>query len=253
MDTVRINKYIAEQGYCSRREADRLIEAGKVFINDKKAELGDRVAHGDSVRVEGRDKKTEPPKVYILLNKPVGLIVTTDTTKKDNVINYIDYPERIFPVGRLDVKSEGLLLLTNDGTLANRIMHPRYEHDKEYVIEVDRPMPRSDINKLQHGIELEDGVTAPAQVRQMEPTKFAIILKEGRNRQIRRMVEALDYEVVKLKRTRILTLKLVGSFPAGKWRQLTEKEVRDLKKMVGMDVPKVKTRPKKKRNIRRRK
>lgn len=248
MPLTRINKYIAEHGYCSRREADRLIKAGKVFINDNLAELGDKVDESDSVRVLGRDKKKIPPKVYILLNKPIGMISTTDKRAKNNVITHIDHEERIFPVGRLDVASEGLLFLTNDGALANKLMHPKYEHEKEYVVEVDHPMPRSDINKLQNGVELEDGVTLPAKVRQMSPIKFAIILREGRNRQIRRMCEAIGYEVVSLKRTRILTLKMVGSFPTGKWRNLTEKEIRDLQKAVGMEVKAVKVRRKKRKN-----
>lgn len=248
MEGTRLNKYIAEHGYCSRREADRLIAAGKVFLNDQKAQLGDRVMPGDSVRVLGRDKRQEPPKVYILLNKPKGMITTTDRKSRDNVIEYIGHEERIFPVGRLDVASEGLLLLTNDGELANKLMHPRYEHDKEYVVEVDHDMSRKEITQLQHGIPLEDGMTAPAKVRQMSPTKFAIILTEGRNRQIRRMVEALGYEVVSLKRTRLLTLKLIGNYPSGHFRNLTEKEVRDLKKAVGMDTGTTKHRPKKRRN-----
>ncbi|MFC1788197.1 pseudouridine synthase [Patescibacteria group bacterium] len=233
MDPIRINKYLAEHGYCSRREADRLVKAGKVFINDQKAKLGDKITDQDDIRVLGRDKKVKPKKIYIMLHKPVGMISTTDSRSKDNIVQYIDYPERIYPVGRLDVKSSGLILLTNDGALANRIMHPRYEHDKEYVVEVNRPLKRIEIGKLQNGVELEDGPTLPAKVRQMTPEKFAIILEEGRNRQIRRMVEAIGAEVVSLKRTRILTLKL-AQFPVGEWRHLSEKEIRDLKKAVGM-------------------
>ena len=237
MIPVRINKYLAEHGYCSRREADRLIEAGKILINEVPAKLGDKVTDRDTIRVDGRDKKKRPKKIYIMLHKPVGFISTTDTNKKDNIISYINHPERIFPVGRLDVESSGLMLLTNDGALANRIMHPRYEHDKEYVVEVDQPMPRMDIRRLQHGVELSDGITARAKVRQMDEYRFAIILKEGRNRQIRRMVEALGYNVVSLKRTRIMTLKL-GQYPVGHWRDLTTKEVRELKREVGMDPEK---------------
>lgn len=248
MEGTRINKFIAQQGYCSRREADRLIEAGNVFINDKKAKLGDRVMPGDDVRVHGRAKKMEPPKVYIMLNKPKGMITTTDKRKKNNVISYVGHEERLFPVGRLDVNSEGLLLLTNDGELANKLMHPRYEHDKEYVVEVDKPMPRGDIKKLQNGIQLEDGMTLPAKVRQMDPMRFAIILREGRNRQIRRMCEALGYEVLSLKRTRIMTLKMPSTYPPGHFRNLTEKEVRDLKKAVGMEVKAAKSRRKKKKS-----
>lgn len=232
---MRINKHLSENGYCSRREADRLIEAGRVFINGKKAKLGDQVTEKDTVRVEGRDKKRPPKKIYLLLNKPVGIIVTTDHRKKDNVIDFIGLNERVFPVGRLDVKSEGLLILTNDGVLANHLTHPRYEHEKEYVVEVDRALNIKDINKWQTGIQLEDGMTLPAKVRKMDRTRFAIILREGRNRQIRRMCEALGYNVVTLTRTRVLTLKMPMSYPVGNWRYLTQSEVRAIKKAVGMD------------------
>ena len=234
-ESTRINKYLSTHGYCSRREADRLVALGKIFINDRVAKLGDKVTDNDDVRVEGRDRKRQPKKIYIMLNKPVGLIVTTDQRRQDNVIEYIGLEERIFPVGRLDVKSEGLLILTNDGTLANRLMHPRYEHEKEYVVTVDRPLDRTAIAALQNGVELDDGMTLPAKVRKLDETRFAIILQEGRNRQIRRMVEEVGYEVRILKRTRIATLKMVGSYQAGKWRSLTESEVRALKKHVGMD------------------
>jgi 23S rRNA pseudouridine2604 synthase len=236
MEPLRINKYLSNHGYCSRREADRLIEAGKVFIDEKVAKLGDKVTDDNDVRVLGRDKRKPPEKIYIMLNKPSGVIVTTDRKKKDNVMNLVDIEERIFPIGRLDVKSAGLLLLTNDGILANRIMHPRYEHDKEYVVKIDRPISRKALTPLQIGVELEDGKTLPAQVRQMDETRFAIILKEGRNKQIRRMVEAIDYNVVELTRTRILSLKMPSTYPAGNWRHLTDGEVRQLRKAVGLKV-----------------
>jgi 23S rRNA pseudouridine2604 synthase len=237
-EPIRINKYLAQHGYCSRREADRLIEQGKIFVNDKEAGLGDKISDGDDVRVIGRDRKTEPKKVYILLNKPIGLICTADPRSPDNVVDYIDFPDRIYPVGRLDVNSSGLLLLSNDGVLTNRLLHPRYEHEKEYVVEVDHEMPRSDIGKMQIGVDLSDGRTSAAKVRQMTPTKFAIILKEGRNRQIRRMCAELGYEVVSLMRTRMGTLKIPTTYPIGSWRHLSEREVRDLKKMVGLTIKK---------------
>jgi 23S rRNA pseudouridine2604 synthase len=243
---TRINKYLSTHGYCSRREADRLIEQGKVFINDVKAGLGDQVHHGDDVRVLGRDKKRPPEKVYILVHKPVGIITTTDRRKKDNIIDFVDYPERVFPIGRLDVQSSGLLLLTNDGTLANRLLHPRYEHEKEYVVEVDRAISKLDLGKLQNGVELDDGKTLPTKVRLMSPIRFAIILREGRNRQIRRMCDALGFQVVSLMRTRMGTLKIPTSYPAGNIRHLTEREVRDLKKLVGLEVKPL-SQPKKKK------
>ena len=168
-----------------------------------------------------------------MLNKPAGVIVTTDQSKKDNVIDFINIQERVFPVGRLDVKSEGLLLLTNDGVLANRLMHPKYEHEKEYVVLVDRPLDMKDIKRLQTGVDLDDGITLPAKVRKMDDNRFAIILREGRNRQIRRMCEALGYRVEALTRTRILTLRMPSTYPVGNWRSLTESEIRELKKAIG--------------------
>ncbi len=234
-EQIRINKYLSMHGYCSRREADRLVELGKVFINEKAATLGSKVGSDDDVRVEGRDRKKPPKKIYILVNKPSGVIVTSDRSRPDNIIDLIDYEERIFPVGRLDVKSEGLLILTNDGILSNRLMHPRYEHEKEYVVRVDRPIEKIDIGRLQSGVMLDDGITLPAKVRSLSTHKFAIILREGRNRQIRRMCEELGYQVVTLQRTRVGTLKIPMSYPVGNWRHLTISEVRQLKKLVGLE------------------
>lgn len=250
-EPIRINKYLSTHGYCSRREADRLIEQGKVFLNNKKAKLGDKVSESDDVRVEGRDRRKPPKKIYIFFNKPVGIMTTTDTKKRDNVISFIDYPERIFPVGRLDVKSAGLLLLTNDGILANRLMHPRYEHEKEYVVTVTPEISMTDIGRLQSGIELDDGPTLPTKVRKMDPNTFAIILREGRNRQIRRMCAALGYDVIELKRTRIGPLKMISSYPPGNWRHLTGKEIRDLKKHVGLDPGPAPKQRKKRRSKKR--
>lgn len=235
-DTTRINKYLSTHGYCSRREADRLVEQGKVFINDERAGLGDQVRAGDEVRVLGRDQKRQPKKIYLLVNKPVGVITTTDRRKKDNIIDFVGSPERVFPVGRLDVQSSGLLLLTNDGVLANRLLHPRYEHEKEYVVQVDRAIAKADVGKLQHGVELDDGMTLPTKVRLMDPARFAIILREGRNRQIRRMCEALGYQVVRLMRTRIGTLKIPSTYPVGSIRHLTQRELRDLQRLVGLKL-----------------
>ncbi|MBM5789959.1 rRNA pseudouridine synthase [Candidatus Parcubacteria bacterium] len=235
---MRINKFLSANGYCSRREADRLIEAGRVFINGKRAKLGDQVMERDEVRVEGRSKQQRPKPLYLMLNKPVGVIVTSDRRKKQTVLDLLNIEERVFPVGRLDVMSEGLLLLTNDGTLANRLMHPRYEHEKEYVVEVDRALETADIRKLQNGVRLDDGMTLPAKVRKMDRMRFAIILREGRNRQIRRMCEALGYRVVRLTRTRILSLKMPSTYPSGSWRFLTPSETRDLKRAVGLETSK---------------
>jgi 23S rRNA pseudouridine2604 synthase len=246
-EEIRLNKYLSTHGYCSRREADRLIEQGRVFVNDRTATLGTKVTLSDDVRVEGRDRKKPPKKIYLLLNKPVGYITTTDRRKPDNVMDLVDVEDRVYPVGRLDVQSSGLLLFTNDGVLTNRLMHPRYEHEKEYVVVVDKPLDKLAIGTMQSGVELDDGKTLPTKVRKMGDNKFAIILREGRNRQIRRMCQALGYEVLSLRRTRIGTLKIIGSYPEGLWRYLTEKEIRDLKKMVGMDPGKAKGPRKRKR------
>jgi 23S rRNA pseudouridine2604 synthase len=226
---MRINKYLAQHGYCSRREADRLIERGNVLINGELATLGDMVRLDDNVQVSGRARKEKPDYVYIMLNKPVGYITTSDRRKKDNVLDLIEINERIFPVGRLDVKSSGLLLFTNDGDLANRLTHPRYEHDKEYIVIVDKEITRLDIGKLQNGIKLDDGKTLPAKVRRLDTNKVAIILREGRNQQIRRMFAELGYEVLTLTRTRVVSVTL-GHLSAGDWRHLTEKELKLLEK-----------------------
>lgn len=220
---VRINKHLSETGYCSRREADRLIAAGKVFLNDKRAELGDKVFSGDDVRVEGRDKKQAPVYTYVMLNKPAGV----------NALNLTDYGDGVLPVGHLDLEVEGLILLTNDDTLARRLLLPRYQFDREYVVEVDRALSPSHIGQLQNGVKLNDGITLPAQVRKMDRTRFAIVLNEHHHRQIERMCEAVGLNVVVLKRTRILSLKMASTYPAGQWRNLTELEVQQLKKAVG--------------------
>lgn len=246
-EMMRINKYLSSHGYCSRREADRLVEKGRVFVNGERATMGQQVGPDDQVRVEGRDKKKPPKKIYIALNKPVGVISTTDKKSHNNVVEFVGHKERIFPVGRLDVASSGLILLTNDGVLANRLMHPRFEHEKEYVVQVSPALTREDIRVLQHGVELDDGMTLPAKVRQLTPNKFAIILQEGRNRQIRRMCEARNLEVKSLHRTRVGTLKIPLSYPKGQWRNLTSSEVRELKELVGMDTRSAAQRNKKTR------
>lgn len=233
--TTRINKYLAEHGYCSRREADRLIGSGKVLVNGRPARLGDTVSGTDEVRVLGRAVKRRADKVYIILNKPVGLITTTDTRKKDNVISHIGCKERVFPVGRLDVNSSGLLLLTNDGELALRLMHPRYEHEKEYTVETRGQVRDADLARMRKGVLLDDGPTLPAKARRFSDRKFAITLREGRNRQIRRMCEALGYPVASLKRTGLGPLTL-GTLKPGAWRHLSRKEIGTLRKSMGLEV-----------------
>lgn len=226
---IRINKYLADQGYCSRREADRLIQSGKVRINGDIAKVGAVVTDDDIVEVAGTQaKRKRTTYTYIALHKPVGYMTTTDRKKKDTVMDLVHVNDRLFPIGRLDVESSGLLLLTSDGEFANKLMHPRYGHEKEYEVEVDKPVRMGDLMKLRKGVTLEDGKTQPAWVQKEKPNVFRITIREGRNRQIRRMCEALGYRVVKLKRLRVANIKL-GSLKPGRWRRLTESELKRLK------------------------
>lgn len=228
--SVRINKYLAEQGYCSRREADRLIQAGRVLINDRPAKLGDTVEEGDRVNVKGRSIKKREGPVYIMLNKPVGYITTSDRRSRQNVMELVQLEKRVYPVGRLDVSSSGLLLLTNDGELANRLMHPRFEHEKEYLVDVDHELDERAIRALRNGVALEDGKTLPGKATQTGPRTVRLTIREGRNRQIRRMMEALGYEAVGLMRIRIGELKMQHLRP-GQWRHLKPSEVKLLRGM----------------------
>ena len=245
---MRINKNLSTQGYCSRREADRLIEQEKVFINNELAGMGDQVHPGDDVRVEGRDRKYQPKKVYLLVHKPIGITTNQDIRRHNNIINFIDYPERLYPVGHLDAQSTGLVLLTNDQVLSDRLQHPRYQLDDEFVVEVDRPISRLDISAMQNGIELDEGKTLPAKVRLMDPTRFAIILPNNLDHQIQRMCDAMEYRIHNLIRTRMGALKMASTYPEGNWRHLTDREVKDLKKSVDMTIKVNKiAKPKKKK------
>ncbi|MBU0625438.1 rRNA pseudouridine synthase [Patescibacteria group bacterium] len=223
----RINKYLSAQGICSRREADRLLTAGRVTVNGQPVSVGTKVSSDDQIEIDGELINNQPVKIYIILNKPVGVITTTDQRRPDNVINFIHLSERVFPVGRLDVLSSGLLLLTNDGELANRLTHPRYRHEKEYDVTVEQAVTDDQLELLKTGLKLADGPTLPAKVRRFDANRFRIVLREGRNRQIRRMCEALGLEIRRLKRVRVHTLKL-GRLPIGHWRELTKKEVTEL-------------------------
>lgn len=233
MNTIRINKYLAEHGYASRREADKLIKAGLVFLNGKRANIGDQVKETDEVLLKNQKQKTKADMVYLIFHKPVGLITTTDLSKRDNVISFLNYPERIFPIGRLDVVSSGLLLLTNDGELANRLMHPKFEHEKEYLVEVEESLKGIDLKKMEQGIKIDGEKTAPSKAIKLTDRRFRLTLTEGRNRQIRRMCEALGYTVTSLKRIRVLNIHL-KNLQEGKWRKLTSQEIRTLKHQVGM-------------------
>lgn len=231
-ESTRINKYLSEVGYCSRRAADKLIEAGKVTINGVVPEMGTKVKQGDEVRVDGKliEASDEKP-VYIAFHKPVGIVCTTDTrVEKDNIIDYINYPSRIFPIGRLDKPSEGLILLTNDGDIVNKILRARNNHDKEYIVTVNRPITKEFVKKMSGGVPILDTVTRKCVVEKIGVCQFRIILTQGLNRQIRRMCEYLGYRVVELKRVRIMNIKL--DMPLGKWRDLTKAELSELNRLI---------------------
>jgi len=229
---VRINKYLSEVGFCSRREADRLILENRVTINGKVPEMGTKITATDEIRVDG--KLIGPPKekpVYLAFNKPVGIVCTTDTeVEKDNIIDFINYPKRIFPIGRLDKNSEGLIFLTNDGDIVNKILRARNNHEKEYIVSVNKPITSDFIKKMGNGVPILDTVTRKCFVKQTGKFEFKIILTQGLNRQIRRMCEFLDYKVVTLKRIRIMNISL--DVPIGKWRYFTEKELAEINRLV---------------------
>ena len=229
MKTMRINKYLSEAGVCSRREADRLIEEGRVTINGILALLGSTVSEGDEVRLDDKLIMGSAKKVLIAFNKPRGIVCTTaDPKSKDvNIVEYINYPERIFPVGRLDKDSEGLILLSNDGDLANKIMKARNYHEKEYEVEVDKPFDDEFLKNMSEGVPILDTVTRKCKLRRTGKISFNIILTQGLNRQIRRMCEYFGYRVMKLKRIRIMNIKL-GNLKSGTYRNVTEEEYNEL-------------------------
>jgi len=232
MKETRINKFLSEAGYCSRRKADKLIDQGRVTINGKVPEMGTKVQPGDSVEVDGKTVTNENTEfVYLALNKPVGIVCTTDTTvEKDNIVEFVNYPERIFPIGRLDKPSEGLILMTNDGDIVNKILRARNNHEKEYIVTVDKKITQDFIDKMSNGVPILDTVTRKCRVEQLNKNTFKIVLTQGLNRQIRRMCEYLGYDVIKLKRTRIMNIEL--DTPLGEWRYLTENELTTLKELV---------------------
>ena len=229
---VRINKYLSEIGYCSRRAADKLIDAGRITVNGNPVEMGMKVTKTDMIAVDGIsvNQKGDAP-VYIAFNKPVGIVCTTDTrVEKDNIIDFINFPSRIFPIGRLDKPSEGLIFLTNDGDIVNKILRARNQHEKEYVVTVNKPITQEFIDKMGQGVPILDTVTRPCIIKQTHKKEFKIILTQGLNRQIRRMCEYLDYRVVTLKRIRIMNVAL--DVPVGKWRNLTKEELTEINRMV---------------------
>lgn len=229
MEAVRINKYLSEAGVCSRRGADRLIEEGRVSVNGTLAFLGSVVKNSDEVRLDGELVSKKTDKILIAFNKPRGIVCTTaDPKSKDvNIIEYINYPERIFPVGRLDKDSEGLILLSNDGDLSNKIMKARNFHEKEYEVEVDKPFDDEFLKRMSEGVPILDIITRKCTLKRTGKTSFNIILTQGLNRQIRRMCEYFGYKVVRLKRIRIMNIKL-GSLKSGTYRNITDKEYEEL-------------------------
>ncbi|WP_027421029.1 23S rRNA pseudouridine(2604) synthase RluF [Crocinitomix catalasitica] len=232
MDLIRINKYLTEAGYCSRRAADKLIDQGRVKINGKVPELGTKINSTDVVTVDGKEiNKPKEEFVYLAFNKPIGIVCTTDTrVEKDNIIDYINYPKRVFPIGRLDKPSEGLILLTNDGDIVNKILRARNNHEKEYIVEVDRAISDLFLKRMRNGLPILDTITRKCKVEQISKFKFRIILTQGLNRQIRRMCEYLDYNVTKLKRIRIMNIKL--DVPTGQYRDLTNSELTEINALI---------------------
>jgi 23S rRNA pseudouridine2604 synthase len=221
---IRINKAIADTGYCSRRQADDLIESGQVTINGIVATLGSRVQPGDQISIAGKPLTSKPKTVYLAFHKPVGITCTTDRKIAGNIIDYINYPERIFPIGRLDKPSEGLILLTNDGDIVNKILRAGNNHEKEYIVTVNRPITDDFVKRMSNGIPILDTITKKCRVEKISRYVFRIILVQGLNRQIRRMCEFLNYEVTALKRIRIMNIEL-NHLPVGKWRELTAEEL----------------------------
>ena len=238
-DGIRINKYLSEVGYCSRRAADQLIERGRVKINGKIPEMGTKVLPGDHVTVDDEPiGKPQEDYIYLAFNKPVGIVCTTDHIReKDNIIDFINHPKRIFPIGRLDKPSEGLIFLTNDGDIVNKILRARNNHEKEYVVTVNKPITKDFIRKMSNGIPILGTVTRKCEVKQIGSHSFSIILTQGLNRQIRRMCEYLDYRVAKLKRVRIMNIKL--DVPVGQWRYLNDDEILVIQSMVANSTKEV--------------
>lgn len=230
-ETIRINKYISESGFTSRRAADRLIEEGRVLINGSKAEKGSKVAPGDVVTVDGQTVRPKEKHVYLAFNKPRGLETTTDESVPGNVISYINYPERIFPIGRLDKDSQGLLLFTDDGNIVNRILRSVNNHEKEYIVTVNKTITREFMSGMASGVPILDTVTKPCTVEQLSTRQFRIILTQGLNRQIRRMCEHFDYRVVSLRRIRIMNI-LLGDLKEGAIRHLSPLEMKELEDLL---------------------
>ena len=229
---TRLNKYLSEIGHCSRRAADKLIDEGRIQVNGKTVLMGQKVSPSDRIEVDGvLIEDNQEGNIYIAFNKPTGIVCTTDTrVEKDNIIDYINYPSRIFPIGRLDKMSEGLILLTNDGDIVNKILRARNNHEKEYIVTVNKPITIDFVQKIRNGLPILDQITKKCFAEQIHKKKFRIILTQGLNRQIRRMCEYLEYRVVKLKRIRIMNIEL--NTKVGRYRDLTKKEMTELQSLL---------------------
>ena len=231
-ELIRLNKYLSEIGYCSRRAGDKLIESGRVLINNEIATLGQKVNTNDEIKIDDKIVNVKKKKkIYLALNKPIGIVCTTDTrVEKDNIIDFINYPERIFPIGRLDKPSSGLILLTNDGDIVNKILRSKNNHDKEYVVTVDKRINRAFAERMGSGVPILDTITKKCHVEIVDDYTFKIILTEGLNRQIRRMCDFLGYEVKRLKRIRIMNINL--DTEPGQWRAFTKTELDEVNRLV---------------------
>ncbi|WP_088103438.1 pseudouridine synthase [Halalkalibacter urbisdiaboli] len=232
---MRIQKYISETGYCSRRETERLLSAGRITINGQKAEHDSFVEETDTVLIDNKEIVRKNKDIYLLFNKPVGITCTAQPLVKDNIISFLNYPERIFPVGRLDKQSEGLILLTNDGDIVNKMMREEYHHEKEYIVTVDRPIPDVFLQEMAQGVPILNKMTKKCQVKRVNEDTFRIVLTQGLNRQIRRMTKYFDYRVVRLQRVRLMNLTLNG-LALGEWRDVASEELVLLKKLLNNGV-----------------
>ncbi|MDD3721070.1 MAG: 23S rRNA pseudouridine(2604) synthase RluF [Lutibacter sp.] len=230
-NSVNLNKYISSTGICSRREAEKFITKGCVTINGEIAQLGNRVFDGDLVKINGKPLNAKPKTLYIAFNKPVGIVCTTDLKERKNIVDFINHPQRLFPVGRLDKPSQGLIFLTNDGDIVNKILRAGNNHEKEYIVTVRQPITSEFIHKMGSGLPILGTITKKCEVTKLSDYSFKIILTQGLNRQIRRMCDYLNYEVTSLKRTRIMNVNLEG-IKVGKWRELTEKEMFEINNMI---------------------
>ena len=229
--SISLNKYISDTGICSRREADKMIKAGRVTINGEPTRLGNRVFEGDIVRIDNKLLRANPRALYIAFNKPVGIVCTTDLKEKKNIISYIDHPQRLFPIGRLDKPSQGLIFLTNDGNIVNKILRAGNNNEKEYLVRVKQKINERFIKKMAEGIPILGTVTKKCEVEKIDAFNFRIILTQGLNRQIRRMCEYLGYEVTRLERIRIMNVK-IGKLKVGQWRELTVPEIKHIQELV---------------------